>query len=396
MDIELLEIIWHLISSSIIFTIGLLALLKFKNKAGVSTHLTIFIYLWHTLFSMIYMIYTFYGVADASGYYEVAKSGDNIRFALGSPFIELFTYILVSVLNLSYLGIFLIFNIFGSIGLFIFCSILLEITTHCTKRIRHAAVLIILLPSMSFWSSALGKEPIAFLSVTLTLWAALNLQKRKIFMAIAIILMLLVRPHIAGIMIIAMGLSLFISSKQINLAQQAIIGALLIPITITLVPFAANYAGIERLSNINEVIEYIETRQGSNLEGGSSLDIKSMSPPVQVFTYLFRPLPYEAHNIFSLFSSLDNIILLLLFLYTIRFIHNKSNNHANHAFLWLYVIISTLVLSMTTANLGISMRQKWMLMPILIYLLFAGIAAHQAQKQRKKIAQMHATRFLPT
>jgi hypothetical protein len=35
------------------------------------------------------------------------------------------------------------------------------------------------------------------------------------------------------------------------------------------------------------------------------------------------------------------------------------------------------LLSMTTANLGIAMRQKWMFTPILIFLLISIIAAAQ-------------------
>jgi hypothetical protein len=122
------------------------------------------------------------------------------------------------------------------------------------------------------------------------------------------------------------------------------------------------------------------------MEGGGGIDISNMSPPMQVFTYLFRPLPYEAHSVSAFIASIDNFIVLLLFLYAIRFVRIKSDTPANHAFLWLYVIGATLILAMTTANLGISVRQKWMAMPMLLYLLFAGIAAHQARKQRNTYA----------
>ena len=46
--------------------------------------------------------------------------------------------------------------------------------------------------------------------------------------------------------------------------------------------------------------------------GGSSLDISGMSPPMQLATYLYRPLPFEAHNVTALAASLENVFLLLL------------------------------------------------------------------------------------
>jgi hypothetical protein len=202
----------------------------------------------------------------------------------------------------------------------------------------------------------------------------------------------------AGIMIIALGVSLLIGAKQISLVKRVAIASMVLPLAMILVPLATNYAGIEDITDITAVNEYVDQRQSYNMEGGGGggIDISSMSPPMQVFTYLFRPLPHEAHSVSALLASLDNVILLLLFLYAIRFVGKKSNTQANHAFLWIYIIISVLVLSMTTANLGISVRQKWMFMPMLIYLLFAGIAAHQAQKQRKKTSKMQSARFYPT
>jgi len=380
-----IETAWHIIIASIIFIIDLYVVLRLTRQITLNKKMPIVLYLWHTLFAILYMYYTLTAGGDSLGYYNAALRGD-IELEFGTRFVEYFAFLLVSFLGVSYLGLFLFFNIFGSLGIIILYASLSSVTLYCSKRVKQLTLLIIFLPSVSFWSSALGKDSISFLAATLALWAALNIPKRKIFMAIAIILMLLVRPHMAGIMIIAIGLSLLITSKQISLIKRVVIGTLVIPTAIILVPLAANYAGIQELTDLNEVTEYVETRQSYNMEGGGGVDISNLSPPMQVFTYLFRPLPYEAHSVSAFIASIDNFIVLLLFLYAIRFVRIKSDTSANHAFLWLYVIGATLILAMTTANLGISVRQKWMVMPMLLYLLFAGIAAHQARKQRNTYA----------
>tara|TARA_Y100000389_G_C17429468_1_gene501665 strand:- start:1501 stop:1857 length:357 start_codon:yes stop_codon:yes gene_type:complete len=102
----------------------------------------------------------------------------------------------------------------------------------------------------------------------------------------------------------------------------------------------------------------------------------------QLFTYLFRPLPLEAHNIFAVLTSFENIIFLFLFVVGIMKKFNGKTVSAhpdiNTSFFLIYGVTTLLILSMTTANFGISVRQKWMFLPFFIVLLISFIT------QRKK------------
>ena len=103
-----------------------------------------------------------------------------------------------------------------------------------------------------------------------------------------------------------------------------------------------------------------------------------MSLPMQLFTYLFRPLPIEANGIFAFAASLDNAVLLFIFIWGGREMVKQRMRHKlvfleNRIFLWVYALSAWLVLSMTTANLGISVRQKWMFAPMLIFLFISVI-----------------------
>ena len=53
-------------------------------------------------------------------------------------------------------------------------------------------------------------------------------------------------------------------------------------------------------------------------------------------------------------------------------------------FLWFYSIICLLLMSMTTANLGISLRQKWMITPIFIFLMLSIIGKRKIIIQKIK------------
>ncbi|MGC8121871.1 hypothetical protein ACP2AU_15435, partial [Marinobacter sp. VGCF2001] len=104
---------------------------------------------------------------------------------------------------------------------------------------------------------------------------------------------------------------------------------------------------------------------------GGRVDIASMSLPVQLFTYLFRPLFFEARSVFALAAAIDNLILLGLFVFGgIALLRGKKTGLGeNRVFMWAYALCAWLILAMTSANLGIAVRQKWMFVPMLIFLL---------------------------
>lgn len=378
---------WHIISALLIFILGILITIKIKNKLNLKSSISILLYLWHTFFCLFYLWYSLSNSADSTRYYSKALAG-NITFELGTAGIDYFTALLVQGLGLSYLGCFLIYNLIGSIGLLYFYKTLTLATLNSPKKIKYLTTIIIFLPSISFWSSAIGKDAISFLSVCLALWAALELNRRNFLMLTSISLMLLVRPHMAGLMVIGLSISSFVEPKS-SITKKILMGSFSIIIAATLIPYALDYSGIKDEITSDTLMNYIESRQGSNLEGGSSVDIASMSLPMQLFTYLFRPVLFEARSIFSLFAAIDNFILLYLFIAGgYSFFKNKKiiiKGNENRIFMWTYSILSWLVLSMTTANLGIALRQKWMFVPVLIFLLISLTQKKQLTNNLKSI-----------
>src|SRR5690606_33406303 len=198
-------------------------------------------------------------------------------------------------------------------------------------------------------------------------------SKRTVLLGLAVVAMLLVRPHMAAVMVLAFVFSTIFSTR-LSLVQRVVLGTMAFAVTAAMLPFALTYAGLGDASSSGDVMAYIEKRQGFNQEGGGGVDISSMSPPMQLFTYLFRPLPFEAHSIFALAASLDNVVLLGLFVMGIRrvFAYRSPYPRENRVFLWTYAISSWIILALTTANLGISVRQKWMFTPVLLYLFISA------------------------
>ena len=387
---ELVSSVWHIFSATLVFGTGMVIAIKLAKSFGVAEKRSVSIYLWHTIFCFVYAQYALTNVSDAAGYYATSLS-QNIEFSLGTAGVGILTQFLSSMLDLSFLGAFLVFNIFGFIGLLAFDASLRVATWNKSKNIRRLATLVIFLPSVSFWSSAIGKDALSFMATGLALWSVLNLRRRVWLMIIAIFVMLLVRPHIAGLMVLAIAGSM-VMQKKVSLAQRALVGGVAFAGAALLIPFALNYSGFGGDGGATDLGAYIEKRQGYNQEGGGGIDISAMSPPMQLFTYLFRPLPFEAHSVFSLAASLDNLVLLFLFVWGGREMikrrkRQKQAYSENRMFLWIYSLSAWLILSLTTANLGISVRQKWMFAPMLIFLFISviGRPRQHAAEQRPSV-----------
>lgn len=352
--------------------VGWLLIYSFLIKKQSDILIVTLIYIWHTLFSVIYFIFTLFNTADARKYYRASLESDFILYP-GSPFIRSVSAIYSQVLDASYLNATLFFNIFGSLGL-----ILLYLTLKkYIKNLSKYWLLILFIPSMSFWSAGLGKDAISFFSVCLFLYAIVESKKIAILVPIAFFFMFMVRPHIAFMMLVSYVIYFIIRSKVHILFKLLTLPIIFTGVFISL-GFVQQYVGLEDAS-LNSVGDYVEGRQDVNQGGGSSLDIKSMSYPLQMFTYIFRPLPFEAHSALALFTSIENTIMLFLFLYIIckskfkfgAFVEGK------HTWLLIYAFLACTMLALTTANLGIATRQKWMFMPILIYLLVYAFYKHK-------------------
>jgi hypothetical protein len=359
----------------LVFLAGGMFALSLRKYFRVSLSRTMALYLWHTLFSLVFLAYVINFGGDAVMYFRSSLS-DDLGFDFGTLAVRYILSFLSQDLGFSFLGCSLTFHFIGFIGLLAFDGALRDVTWDKSRNIRLLASMIVFLPSVSFWSSGLGKDSLSFCAMGLTLWAALSLKRRWWLLIIALLIMLLVRPHMAGMLGLGLAGS-FVLQRGIPLPQRVVLGGVALSAALFLVPLGLNYAGVGEDAGVDDVMQYIEGRQDHNLKGGGAVDISGMSPPVQMFTYLFRPTLIEVRNVFSLAAALDNTILLFLFIAGGWALFKKPlPAHLlahNRMFLWVYSLGAWLILAMTTANLGIALRQKWMFAPMLIFLLISVI-----------------------
>jgi hypothetical protein len=361
-----INILIILFSGTIVYFLGVR--LKLQSLLSVS------LFIWHTAFCLIYFVWAENQDADANNYYLEALNGAS-DWSPGTRFIEALTGFFIVSLGASKLNTYLIYNIPGILGLLLLASALLHVLPSTRNKLVsiYAPYIILFSPNLSFWSCAIGKDGIAFLAACMAAFSSLDISRRKIQAFLSVFLMFLVRPHIAIIIITSFGI-LFSLKKTIGISYRILLLILISIPASMIISYSLDYGGVDN-SSVGGVTTFIESRQSSNLEGGSSIEISNLPLPMQMMTYLFRPLFFDSlGNILSIFVSCENLILLLWSIRnTPKLIRSKNEeNSIVFAFNVIYTLLTLVLLSITTANLGIAVRQKTMFMPS--YFLLMAIA----------------------
>ncbi|MGX9996326.1 hypothetical protein [Vibrio parahaemolyticus] len=364
-NLSLLGSVWGVVSACIIFFFGLLVSYFLSKKLNLSSNYCCFLYLYHTAFCLVYLNIVNNSGGDALTYY-LRSSEPLLDFRPGTIAVIYFSS-LINIFEVGPLSMSLVFNIFGYLGVLLFYAAVINIVDSWRNVTLIFVKCLFLLPSMHFWTSGIGKDSLFFFSVGLLIYSSLNISKNLFLLVCVISIMMLVRPHMAGVCIIALSLSL-IFSRNISLILR--VGILIISLGMTslIIPFGLKYAGVE--GGVSGVDAYIETRETKNTSGGSSIDLTSMSMPEKFFSYLFRPLPYEVSGISQFLASVDNLILMAVLFYAVlcKVRYRRYKHSFSLGILFFYALGSLSILSLTSANLGIAVRQKWMFMPILLFI----------------------------
>lgn len=338
-----------------------------------SRKLPLLFFVYHLGLTLIYFWYSLNNPADSSMYYRTAV-GPDLNFGFGTRFIEWFTQQLYVVFQASYLDFFLLFHISGFVGLcFLYRTVLEIIFRPASIRVKRATLILFFLPGIHFWTSAIGKDSIIFGGITLVLWSLLHTKSRLFGLLAGLLIIFIVRPHVAVILLGAIALARLWSHG--TALPWRIFGSLaVLAVFAVALPFTMEYV---KLSSLDPefVSLYIQKRQSYNLLGGTGVDIGSYSFPLKVFTYLYRPLFFDAASLFGIVVSLENLILFLgsIMLFSSHFykvlkLHTKSFFIRTNFFFFLF---STCIFSLVTANLGIAIRQKTMLIPSLFILILS-------------------------
>jgi hypothetical protein len=245
---------------------------------------------------------------------------------------------------------------------------------------RTAALFMFLLPSVLYWTSSLGKDCQSLLAVGMVTYGLAFVSRKVglrgiVYVALGLLVMFMVRPHMAGILAITCAVP-YIFSKTRTGIWGGILKIAIVPALIGLSFYLAQQGAefVDAGASMNQ--ETLGRIAHNNAVGGSAFSVNT-SVPMRIAMspfLLFRPFPWEAHNLQSLIASAEGLFLLIFvwkqrpwLVKTLR----RIRTDAFAAYAAAYTIIFSVLFAGAMTNFGLLARQRVMLLPIVLMLFIA-------------------------
>jgi hypothetical protein len=348
----------------ILFLVTIVILTILSNKFNkINKKILILSFLYHTAISIIYYNWIPLHISSDPVNYYITTINSNSWLSLygyGGTFVEFILYPLIKYVKLNFFTSFMFFNIIGYFGIvLIYIAISENISNN--KRAKTLLMIALFFPGLNWWTSMIGKDAFALLSLSMIMLSLNNIKRRKLLLIIGLVLVAHIRPHIFLCVSTAL-LLVTISLTGINIAVRITFSIIICVFLIIGSYMFMEHARLEVL-DLETAEKFIESRESWG--GGSSVDIGNYNIVFKILTFLFRPLFFDAKNIYMLLSSFENVIYVLIFLniFNIKFIKYIYNNTSIFVkYNLYYFIVTTLIFALTTPNLGTAVRHKNMIM----------------------------------
>jgi hypothetical protein len=353
--------------------------------------------------AQIFVVDHFYGgVADWLRYdHQGALLADNVRnghftFAgtgihglLGDGAVSIAGAVIMTVVGPDQLAAFLVSAWLAFVGTVLFYKAF-AITFPEANRRRYA-ILIFLFPSLLFWTADVSKESIMLLALGLTAYGmALVLTRRGIGYVWAVLggaLAMVIRPDELILLVVGFALAVVVRSMTAVPGQKRnplgtaftlvfVVAAVVITALVT-AHFVHNLTG----GGITNALSKVTTNnQGHGAGFGSSSVAYSSNPlwyPRDIYTVLLDPLPISAHSTTQVFAALENTLILVVVLLSLRELRcvPRASLRRPYALVALLYSATFVYAFAALGNLGLITRERTLLFPFLFVLLAIPLAA---------------------
>lgn len=338
-----------------------------------------FLITYHYIFIILAYIYSLLYVNDIDSFFQQAYLfGSRDDNYMANNNMVVISHYLIYVFNLHYFSIFIFLGFFSSIG-FVLLFISFSKILNKFQLNKNLLFGIFLFPSWHFFTSFPGKDSIIILSIGLFFFYII--KKNFFYLIISIILIYLVRPHIL-FLVLPIALLIWMHYYSFNKFKSKIKYFIFcISILVIFLIFLKNFSP----TYFNLVVNFSEqgatTRNYSKQFSGwyeTGNNIFSNS-----FKYLLYPL-FDFSTLNKIIISSENILILLFVLKASlnynKKLFNKLIKKKLMIFSILFFAIMLVTLSNFTANIGISARQKWMMMPFLFLFIIPFLSKFKSTR----------------
>lgn len=233
-------------------------------------------------------------------------------------------------------------------------------------------------PSLHFFSSTLGKDPIILLGIGVYAYGFTRWHRTKNMRFAALMLLgagetMLIRNWMGPILLAPLAVLTFIKVR----GPQKLM--LMVPLCALLLASTGGFQRQFGISNTAEMVTRVDDiTHSTGWEGGSgrqsvqftNLGVMAGFIPVGIFTALFRPLPGEVNNPFGILVGLENLVYVWLLFEAFR--RTRLQELTDTVLLWAVLLIliwGAFYGFASFQNMGAAVRYRLQVQPILLGLL---------------------------
>lgn len=373
-----------------------------KNRLGLPNHSAYDnkflkkLFWYHLFLSLVYYIYAVFNPSDSQFYYE--KVVVNFRgpdwfdfYGTSTTFIEWTGYPFIKWFGFSYEAIMALFSFLGFLGFIYFYKFFRERIVFKNDLLGFDLLhLFFLLPNLHFWSGSFGKGSFIFLGIGLLFYGLNNIPKRYWVLLIGALITYHIRPHILLVILASSLIGFTFSSKGLSWGVKI---AMIVVAAVALgfiYQDVLNMVGLEAETLLEEGLN-MEHRASELTKATSGIAISTMSLPEQVFSFLFRPLFFDAPGWLGIIVSFENVFLLgiaLAFIFKGGIGYIIKGDFAVKTAFFSFITVS-IALAQISGNLGIAIRQK---SQVMILFLFVIIQMYDDKKKGAFRARVRAAK----
>ena len=268
---------------------------------------------------------------------------------------------------------------------------------------RRYAVLVLLWPSLVFWPSSIGKESWMILTTGLAALGAARWYVHRrggmTMVALGLFGAFMVRPHVALILLAAVGIAFVLRSNTSGSATRTfgkVAGVLLLIAAGSLLAGrTAEFLGVESLSG-EGVESALDRTEEQTAQGGTEFSPARVRTPLDfpwaTVTVLFRPFLSETSSAETVFTALEATTLAALSLLSWRRLLRVPAVSFRRPYVGLAGAYTAMFIFgfSTIGNFGILARQRAQILPFYFVLLAAPLVLSAADRPSRAPADAPA------
>ena len=357
----------------IYFLVFIFFVKKLINSEKMNKHEIYFIISYHYLFIVLSFLYSLLNVNDTDSFFQSAYFfGETFKdqFHSNHNMVNVY-YFLIYYLNLHYFTTFIFMGFFSSLGFILIYLVFCKVTEGSNIN-RKLLLVLILFPSWHFFTAFPSKDSIVLFAIG---WFYYFLIKKKnIYLIIPLLIIYAVRPHISLIMLFPVFfliINLFFYERFKN---KILFVTLSFGLSILMILFIETFLSeyYDHMFGFFERGQIFRNLYSNYYDGWYST---GTNPIINSIRYMFFPIA-DYNSVSRILISFENSLLLIIILTSILNFNLKSSAESFKKdkiiflFSFIFFLAGSVVLSNFTANIGISSRQKWMLIPSLFIMIF--------------------------